>query len=290
MTGGPTSGLSPVDQRLLWVLVLGGVLVVDGLALLAFGSGSLLPSGTLSRWWPLTSLGSGVGLLGAGLSLRPGQLRERLRAGVPRLFPFASVGVQLSIYLAITVGAVAVFQGTFESFTNAHNGGDLASVPNPESADALVIGATGLLWLLAVYTVLVVRRVIQMGRRIDRTAGRDVYGREVGSEAGDAPEPSPPPGIAPGLAERRPVPRGLLFASTLVLAFGVSVATQTVEVGTLPAPASEWWWAQLALPVWAGVVASGISSVDRGIRDLEFRYSSAFGRASSDAPPPRTAG
>ncbi|MCI4331709.1 MAG: hypothetical protein L3K19_07700 [Thermoplasmata archaeon] len=286
MTDPPLPDPNRSDGPTLLVAIAGAGLLADGLAMGLAGTGALLPAGSGSPSIPILLASAGVAALGFALFRLGHRVGQATGAHAPRLFPLAPLWVQLGVYFVIVLTAVAVFQGTFETFTSAHNGGDLSAAPNRAAADGLVAAASGLLWVLTLYTILVVRRVIGMGRRIDAVAGTDAYG--TGPMDSDPPPLSVPRRLP--AVRRPPVPIRFVFASTLLLALSASVAVQTLEVGTLPAPALDWLSAQLALPVWIGVVSSGISAADRGIRDLEWRFTVLRPVSTGSGTPPTPSG
>jgi hypothetical protein len=279
--GAPGDATFNPERVAVLAAVAGGGVLVDGLVMGTFGTGALLPDGPFVRALPVILALAGAGVLAAALFRLPRDLVGPLGRSIPDLYPFGRSGSQLALFVLIVLGSVAFFQGTFESFTPAHAGGDLGSVPDQEAADALVVAAAILLWTLAAYTVLVVHRVIRLGRSTVSRGGRDVYGTSTEeppvdlSSLGDRIRKVTPP----------PVPFPFVFLITLTVGFAASVAIQTAEVGTQPAPAMEWAWAQFVLPVWAGFVASGLSAVDRGNRGLERRVRTTAGASASRTTP-----
>lgn len=279
-------GTAPRGGDLLaWMGIAGVAVLTDGLALAAFGTGAVAPPGAGVGWLPPLLLATGAALLAVGLAAAATGRAGGSGPWVPRLFPFATLGVQVGVYAAAVIAAVAVFQGTFETFTPAHGGGDLGAAAGGPAGIALVAAASAVLWVLTVYAVLVARRVIRLGRWMDRRTGADPYGAP--SEPSGDPPLAVPRGSATGGV---PVDRTRLTLVTLLLGFGASVAIQVLETATQPAPRGDWWWAQLALPVWCGFVASAVGWADRGVRDLERRYVAAVLNESLDDHGPRADG
>ena len=280
MGAGPPKVTRSEAARLVLGVVSAGI-GIDGALMLLVGGGALVPSTGVGADAPvaLTIGGATVALLAFGTIGR--RLGGALGALAPRLYPFAPLPVNAAIYVALLVGAVSVFHGFFDVFTSAHNGGVVSSLSDQGDLSALLIGASVVVWILTLYAILVMFRVFQLGRIVDaRSGGRDVYGRtiEEGSEVvGPRPRggPSPPPD---------PLARAVLFSVTLLLALVISAGIQILEVDVGPAPVLAWVYAQPFTPLLTLPVASGISLVDRGLRDLERRYAERL--AQRDTPEP----
>lgn len=249
-------------------LALGAGTLVDGLLLSTVGTAALVP--TLAPG-PDTWAIAGSGALVAALAL--GALRHRLRpvlsAVTPRLYPYASGPVNAAIFLVLLVSAVAVYAGFFEMFVGAHDNGDFGSAGNQTSLSILIDVATGLLWLATAYAVLLIHRMVSIGRYLESPPGTtDAYGGPAEPSSLPAPpapqwtDPPPPDAVA----------RRTRFAVALGLSFLIAVGIQVTEVGLAPAAPVDWLAGQVLLPAMPVAVTFGCEGIERGVRELERRF------------------
>jgi hypothetical protein len=258
-------------------------IAIDGFVLVLAGPGALLPptaSYVALPWYLLLASGLGAGLL---LWVRGRSLFATLRSDAPRLYPLAPTWLHALLYVAILLGATAVFLGLFDIFSAAHSNGNTAQISSPNAANLLIGLGSLLLWMLALYAALVVLRSIRMGQLIAARKGTDAYGLRI------APEGAGPVRLLPGAHQSPPQAAGgrrVLYVVSIVLMFGMSVAIQASEVNSSPAPPIEWAWAQLFLPLWAALIAGGLWTMDRGIRSLERNYVAVVGRRVPSPPIP----
>lgn len=273
-----TDTLGRAVQLQMVLLAAGAGLVVVGGLLLLVGTGSFYPAVGASAGVAPALVAAGVAAVLAAGSRRPRRLAGAIDRSFPRLYPFAPFSVQVGIYILLVVGAVSVFHGGFDVLTGAHNGGQAAGIGDQGDLDALLISGSVVVWGLTVYTVLVVRDVIRLGRRVDAERGLDPYGRPPG------PIPEAP------AAARRRRPSGppiagsgaVLYAVTSIAALAASAGLQILEVDISPAPALDWLVAQPFLPIFILIVGFGVRAMDRMVRDLE-RASSPLGSGPEEA-------
>ncbi len=251
-------------------LLAGGIgAAVDGALLAAVGPAALL--GAPYRWNGLADLGllAGLAAVAAALLPSPRTCLAAIRRAVPRLFPYASVGVNAGIFLLWVFATVAIYQGCLDIFAGAHAGGGGWGVADPGRLQLLIALASILFTLVPVYLAFALGRAIPMGRWSDSADGKDTYGTAV-----TPPSPAlvraamrmgPPPAAPTDL-------RWAVALVTLVTAAFVSIGIQLVEVGTAPIPPGLWLESQAALPVYAVALALGIRAVDGSVRGLETRF------------------
>jgi hypothetical protein len=263
-------------------VALAGV-AVDGLLMLLVGPDAFLPATGLGAVLPgLLVLVGGFG--SAVAFLRMGQGRASfLEATTPRLYPFAPLAVNVGIYVVILVGVVSIFHGFFDVFSSAHNGGSVGSILDQSDLFALLTGASAVVWILTVYSVLVIHRVIQLGRGLDAAANpRDVYGRESNA----------PPVRVRGSAHRAdgqpasPATRWVVFGVTVLLGLCVSAGIQVLEVDIGPAPPLTWLAAQPFTLLFTLPLASALVWADRGLRDVERRALAQLSAEPAREPTP----
>jgi hypothetical protein len=266
---------------ILWTA--GTMLLLDGGLMLGVGSGALLPPGPPWSVVPFASTLAGVASLATLTPWILTRSRKRIARGVPRLFPFAPVPVNLGIFILIVLSAVVTVQAVFEAFVGAHNGFLTAStnwsgVSNAAGFNTLVVVASIVIWLLATYTFLAMGKGLQVGRYLEGLRPLNVYGH--------APEVTPPPRFPRRwriVAPPDPVPGAgrARIGLTLLLAAGLSAAVQILEAGTVPPASLAWIAFALFTPVWVPLLAVGIGRIDGAVRHLEGKYSSELGRRSA---------
>ncbi len=275
--------LTRAEAALLVLGIVAAGIAVDGALMILVGPGSFFPE--VGSWVLLPTILVVVGALTAlgaflGLGRRTGSVLGR---AVPRLFPFAPLWANAGLFVLVLVGAVSVFHGFFDVFTSAHSGGNVSQLTDQGDLSALLIGASVVVWLLTLYAVAVMFRVFRLGRAVDaQHRERDVYGRPI---APPELEPVLPRGRMPS-PPAPPRARSVLIAVTVLLALVISAAIQILEVDVGPAPAIAWLWAQPFTPLLSLPVATAISLVDRGIRDLERRYVAVAEVRRAAAPAP----
>lgn len=262
-------------------LALGLGTAVDGLLLTFVGTSDLVAAvlpgpGT----WAIVVTGALVAL--AGWVALGARWRVVLDAVTPRLYPYASAPVNAGVFLVLLVSAVAVYAGFFEMFVGAHDNGDFAAVGNQNTLSLLIDAATGLLWAATAYAILLIRRMVSIGRYLESPPGsRDAYGASLDAAASPAPpssswtEPLPPEGFA----------RSARFAVALGLAFLIAVGIQVLEVGLAPAAPGDWLAGQVLLPAMPLAVTLGCEGIDRGVRELERRFARRWRDLASAAAP-----
>ncbi|MCI4337021.1 MAG: hypothetical protein L3K17_07520 [Thermoplasmata archaeon] len=269
--------MSRTEAALLTVSLVGTGVAIDGVLLSTVGTGSLLPqiaAGPLT--WGIAFLGGLVGLTaGLGIGRR---VVDVVRQVAPRMYPYASTTVNVGLFLVVLLGAVAVFAGFFELFSGAHDNGNLDQVTNQSAISLLLDGATFLIWVVTIYAVWLIHRLVSIGRYLDSpAAGASVEG----SSDGPAERPGPP---RSGWVEGAPGgPRGwwTLVIVGVGLSVPISAGIQILEVGVAPATPLEWLFGLAFLPVFVLPAVGVIGAIDHGVRDLERRYS----RAMSFPPP-----
>ncbi|MCI4366872.1 MAG: hypothetical protein L3K08_03885 [Thermoplasmata archaeon] len=262
------------------VLASGGSLGVLGAVLALFGGGAFVGP----TWTPFGgALGPGVIGVVAGIGgLRGGQeLKGRISAMVPRLYPYARARTQIGLWLLGVVSAAAVVSALFSEYSGALGGGDSASVANPDRLNDLYLAASGLLWVFALWVILLIARVVGIGRALERARGRNVYG-QVEEEADGAARPNAGVPSGPPASDQRSAVLGSTIAVALVAMAGI----QAIEVGADPPPLALWAGLELATPVWAFAVAWAVLGIDGYVRDLERRYVALPGPAAPTSPPP----
>lgn len=249
-------------------LGIGGGAIADGLLIAEFGTSDLaptLPAGGLAA--ALVAIGA-LATLGSVAVLR-GRVRTVLTSVAPRLYPYASPSANTAVYLVILLSAVAVYAGFFEMFVGAHDNGDFASVGDQTALSILVDTATVLLWIVTGYAVLLIHRMVSIGRFLDapRTP-TDAYGAPV--DPPDPPSPPRPGWSAPPAPDGRS--RATLLALSVGLAFAIAAGIQVAEVGLAPASAVDWWAGQVLLPAMPIAVVFGTGAIGRGVGEMERRF------------------
>lgn len=260
--------VSPSEARAILGLVLGVGIFVDGLLLSTLGTADLLPfvragPGT----WAIAAAGA---VVAAGSLAALGQrLRPVTSSVAPRLYPYASGWANAGIFLLLLVTAVAVYAGFFEMFVGAHDNGDFASVGNQAALSILIDVATGLLWVATAYGILLIHRMVSIGRYLDAPPGpTDADGAALEESSLPAP-PSPRWTVPPSAAG---VARSARFAIAIGLSFLVAVGIQVAEIGLAPAAPADWLAGQVLLPAMPLAVTLGCEAIDRGVRELEQRF------------------
>ena len=251
------------------LLVLGIGLAVDAGLMAAVGPDALL--GAPYRWAGLaSSLGAvAFGLLALALVPSPHATVRAARERCPHLLPYAPGSANAAVFLLWVVSTVSVYQGCIDIFTGAHAGGGGSGVRDPVRLQLLIVAASILFWLLALYAAVALRRLIPMGRWVDSDGGRDSYGAAV----------TPPSTTLVGMAVRWGPPRHapgngriLTALCTGLTAWTVSVGVQLVEVGTAPVPPGLWLETQAALPIYSAALALALLAADGSVRALERRF------------------
>lgn len=280
----PVPAVDPPVSRLdavgLVLAVLCATLLGDGALLLWLGPTSLFaPVGAAAGVPAALTAAGGLGLAVLGAT-RGRSLGRALRGTVPRLFPFGSVAVSIAAFLLIFGVIASFFHAFLDVFTGADNGGQVTALANQTVLTIVSWLAYGIVVLLAVYAALLVQRVVRMGMVVDARRGRDPYRRSPAPSAPPEPaaaDPTPPP--------TRPYARPVLYSVALIVALGMSVATQVIETGLEPAAPVNWLGAQAFTPLWAAATALVVEYIDRGLRGLEARYRAALGSATEVARP-----
>jgi hypothetical protein len=258
----------------------GGSLAAAGGLMLLVGSSSLLPPGTMGTLVPPILLGLGLALVGGPLASGGRRFLEWIRESAPRLYPFAPFGINVLVFATFVIGATTVYHGVFDVISGAHNGGQVNSFQDQDDLTFLLIGGSLIVWVLTLYTVLVVARVIRTGRGLDSLHGTDPYGRRA-----ERPERLPPIPLRGQIGRTgSPADRRVVFAVCLLMMVGISASIQVLEINIGPAPVGDWLASLIVLPAWAGATAATLVFIDRGIRNLEDLHRDAMQRAT--APPP----
>lgn len=274
--------MSPTESRALVGVVLGVGTLVDGWLLSTRGTADLLPflsagPGT----WAIAAAGAVVAA-GSFAVLGP-RLRPVTRLVAPRLYPYAAGWVNAGLFLLLLVTAVAVYAGFFEMFVGAHDNGDLTSVGNQATLSLLIDAATGLLWVAAAYAILLIHRMVSIGRYLD-AAGSSTDAAGTALERSSRPAApardwtEPPPAAE--------APRSTRFAIAIGVSFLAAIGIQVAEVGLAPAAPADWLAGQVLLPAMPLAVTLGCEAIDRGVRDLERRFSRRWPTVPSGAAPP----
>lgn len=253
------------------------------LSLGVVGSGTLLGVGGVMLWvGPAALLAPGpqaeavtLGLILSGLlgllilfGAFPRATSRALRSTVPHMFPFGTVPLDIALYVLVFAVVTCSTHAFLDVFTGADNGGQVDGLTNQAALDEILFGASVVVYLSAMYAVLLVARVVHMGRAIDQRRGLDPYRREVPDE-----EKEPPwiPPIGPAAPPSR-YARTVLYAASVIVGLGMSAAVELLEVGLQPAPALQWLVGQAFTPFWALLTAGALAYLDRGTRTLELRY------------------
>lgn len=251
-------------------IAVGGGLLVDGLLFSLLGTSDVLPGiAPGPATWSLAIFG-GVLALAGGLALGA-RIGAVVAAVTPRLYPYGSTAVNLGVFLALLVSAVAVYAGFFEMFVGAHDNGDFGSLANQTAVSVLIDAATGLLWVVTGYSVLLIHRMVSIGRYLETP------GAATDTASADAtPRPAPP---RPGWAEppaAGELGRRTLVAASVGLAFTIAAAIQIVELGLAPASATDWWAGQVLLPAMPLAVVFGTGAIARGVGEMERRFTARW--------------
>jgi hypothetical protein len=267
VSGGASGGPSFHDVLALLVVSAGSVAVLGALLTLD-GPAALGVVGPAAPWLgPGLLLGGAGGFLGAFLAGGRRTARDLLDL-TPRLYPYARRPVQAGIYLLGVVSTAAVVSALFAEYSGALQGGDPTAVARPYVLNDLYLAASALWWVLAIWVVALIAKVVGMGRALEHARGRNVYG--LVEEEGAAPAP-PQGGTLP-----TPAPKGqprIVVGATVAVALAAVAGIQAVEVGGDPAPAGLWFAFELLTPIWAAGVALTLLGIDRHVRELELRYS-----------------
>lgn len=249
------------------VAVCGTLLGVGGV-MLWVGPTALLPPG------PDTSgIASGIALVGlVGLVVVLAGFRRQtaraLRSTVPHMFPFGPVSLDVALYLLVFAVVTCSTHAFFDVFTGADNGGQVEGLSNQNALDLVLFGASVVVYLATMFAVLLIARVVKMGRAIDHHRHLDPY-RTGQTDSADGPEWVPPLGpAAPASRYARPV----LLGVSVIVGLGMSAAVQLLEVGLQPASPMQWLAGQAFTPLWALLTAWAVSYLDAGTRILERRY------------------
>ena len=249
------------------LLALAGSLLALGGILLLVGSGAFgLPNPASAELGP-ASVFLGLVAGGAALALGGRSTPARVDAYAPRLYPYASAPVRTGLAVLGVVSAAAVVSALLAEYSGALAGGDSAAAPDPAVLNDLYLLASALLWAFALWIILLIARVVRIGRALEQAKGRNVYG-QVEAEPHDSVdrEPRDPPPAAPRDQ------RGTVIGLTILVALGAMAAIQAAENGGDPPAPALWAAAELATPVWAAGVGLAFLGLDRYVRELEERY------------------
>jgi len=274
MPAGPEAALS------LSVAVLATLLGV-GSVMFWVGPTALLPPGPTATAVATVVVGVGAAGLVALFAGIPRTTFRALRSTVPHLFPFGSVPVDVALYLLVFAVVTCSTHAFFDVFTGADNGGQVDGLANQSALNWILLGASVVVYLATMFAVLLIARVVRLGRLIDERRRIDPY-RSGTSTSADAPSWRPPNG--PASAPSR-YARPVLYSVSIVVALGMSAAAQLLEVSLQPASPMQWLVGQAFTPVWALCTAAGVTYLDGGTRTLEGRYLSEVG-SRTEAPTP----
>ncbi|MFZ0830662.1 MAG: hypothetical protein WCB18_08325 [Thermoplasmata archaeon] len=209
--------------------------------------------------------GAGLVVLFGGF---PKATYRALRATVPHMFPFGTVPMDIALYLLVVAVVTCSTHAFFDVFTGADNGGQVDGLAHQNSLDLILLGASVVVYLATMFAVLLIARVVRLGRAIDHHRHLDPY-RPASSEPSEEPPWVPPVGPAqPASRYARPV----LYSVSILVALGMSAAVQLLEISLEPAPPVQWLAGQAFTPLWALLVAWAVAYLDAGTRTLEARY------------------
>ena len=249
-------------------LALGVGTFLDGLLLSTFGTADLVPGLPVGpATWTVAATGAVIAAASlVALGHRAGPVVD---AVAPRLYPYAAGGLNAGIFLVLLVSAVAVYAGFFEMFVGAHDNGDFTALGNQTALSAMIDVATGLLWAATAYAILLIHRMVSIGRYLESPPGTvDAYA----TAPLENPRPAPPSPRWTEPPATDPVARWSRFALAVGLSVVIAVGIQVVEVGLAPASPSVWLAGQLLLPAMPVAVTLGCEGIDGGVRDLERRF------------------
>jgi hypothetical protein len=223
------------------------------------------------------SIAAATGLLSGGRGLWRAAARS-----TPEMYPFGPPWLQLGLYLLVAVGAAAIGHALLVAYDGADSSGPAATAAGSAAGNALLAAGSLVLWVLAVYAVCGLRRFIQMGRALDARRGIDPFGSRV---------PSGPVSEPPWTPRRGPSPAALAGAGaavgivTAIVMVEVTVGIQLLETTIGPVPPAVFWWSQLVTIGAAVVVTVAVSTIDRGVRDIERQYAARDGPIATGVPP-----
>lgn len=245
-----------------------GTLLGVGSVMLWVGPAALLVPGPQASAVTLGLIVSGLLGLLVLFGGFPRTTYRALRSTVPHMFPFGSVPLDMALYLLVFAVVTCSTHAFLDVFTGADNGGQVDGLANQAALDEILFAASVVVYLSAMYAVLLVARVVHMGRAIDQRKGLDPYRREV-PDLDQEPPWIPPVGPAPPPSRYA---RTVLYTASVVVGLGMSAAVQLLEVGLQPAPPMQWLAGQAFTPFWALLTAAALAYLDRGTRSLEHRY------------------
>lgn len=258
------------------VAILGTVLALGGV-MFWVGPAALLPPGPFASGVATSFVL--VGLLGLGV-LFGGFSRataRALRSTVPRMLPFGSVPLDVALYLLVFAVVTCSTHAFFDVFTGADNGGQVDGLTNQTALDLVLLAASVIVYLATMFAVLLIARVVRLGRLMDERRQIDPYQRGPPAEP-EYPEWRPTSGPAsPPSRYARPV----LYAVSVIIGMGMSAGAQLLEVGLQPASPAQWLAGQAFTPLWALLTAWALAYLDTGSRTLEARYVSVAAPAPS---------
>lgn len=198
----------------------------------------------------------------------PRATTRALRSTVPHMFPFGSMPLDIALYLLVFAVVSCSTHAFFDVFTGADNGGQVDGLANQNALDLILLGASVVVYLSTMFAVLLIARVVRLGRTIDQRRHLDPY-RTESSEPPEEPHWVPPTG--PAAAPSR-YARPVLYSVSLLVGLGMSAAVQLLEVSLQPAAPMQWLVGQAFTPFWALITAGALAYLDTGTRVLESRY------------------
>jgi hypothetical protein len=257
-----------------------GTLLALGAVMFWVGPAAVLPPGPFA-----TGVATAfvlVGLLGLATlfgGFAPATARA-LRSTVPRMLPFGSVPLDVALYLLVFAVVTCSTHAFFDVFTGADNGGQVDGLTNQTALDLVLLATSVIVYLATMFAVLLIARVVRLGRLMDERRQIDPYRRGPPAEP-EYPEWRPTSSPAgPPSRYARPV----LYAVSVVIGMGMSAGAQLLEVGLQPATPVQWLAGQAFTPLWALLTAWALAYLDAGSRALEARYVAVVTPAPSPTP------
>lgn len=193
-----------------------------------------------------------------------------LRATVPHLVPFGSLPLDVALYALVFAVVTCSTHAFFDVFTGADNGGQVDGLANQRTLSYVLLAASIVVYLATTFAVLLIARVVRLGRQIDLHRNADPYrvGPPTPDEWAEPPlvparRPAPPPS---------PFARPLVCGVSILVGVGMSAVAQLFEANLQPASAADWLASQAFTPIWALGTAWGLAYLDSGVRRLESRY------------------
>lgn len=235
------------------------------------GPSALLPPGAGASGLAFAFVAAG----GGGLALLLGGFYRRtvraVRSTVPHLYPFGPVSLDVAMYLLAFAVVTCFTHAFFDVFTGADNGGQVDGLVHQATLSAVLWAASVVVYLAALGAVILIARVVRLGRQIDRRRSVDPYRRGEPEPRDDPERPEPLLSGDPAPA-RSAYARPVLYGVSVLVAVGMSAAVQLLEANLQPAPAVDWLASQAFTPVWALLTAAGLAYLDSGTRRLEARF------------------